>query len=168
MATGRPPKSPELRRSRQRPPSSAATMPARGAAGFTEVVRPALPSSIFPGRKVHRQTALWWKAIWRSEMAGRWLDSDIPGLHRLALLVNAFYLDPQPRFSAEIRQAQGEYGLTPFGRKKLDWRIEGPIRTPFSGAEPEPEPDEGAGDEQPAPRPRRREGPDPRSVLRAV
>jgi hypothetical protein len=161
MTRGRPPKDPALRRSRQKV-ATAADLPARGDIGFSEVARPPLPAKLFAGEgKIHTETRKWWTAIWASEMAGRWLASDIPGLQRLAILVNQFYLAPSPRLSSEIRAIQDIYGLTPFGRKKLDWRIEGPRR--LAQLERDEEPDEPTAPAPPVPGER-----DPRSVLRAV
>lgn len=165
MARGRAPKDPELRHNKASAvTATAANLPPRGSSTFTETARPPLPATLFPNKKVHRQTKVWWTAIWASEMAGRWLESDIPNLHRLAMLVNAYYLEPSPRLSSEIRAIQDQYGLTPFGRKRLDWRIDGPLRTDKLPMPIDDEPDETA----PPPPPRKPEGPDPRSVLRAV
>jgi hypothetical protein len=71
-------------------------------------------------------TVNWWVAIWSSPMSSEFHSSDIHGLYRLAQLVDNFWtdVDHQVGIGAEIRLAEGRYGLTPLDRRKLEWSIE--------------------------------------------
>lgn len=148
---GRKPKDPEVRQRRNKI-ATAAVLESEP----EERKPPPLSRLLFAGGQVHRQTRRWWLEIWRSPMAPRWLPSDVEALYIIAILRNEFYFRPSPSLAAEIRQQEGRFGLTPFDRKRLDWRIEGPRQEMPRQPEIEPE------------RPPEREDIDPRSVLRAV
>lgn len=70
------------------------------------------------------ETKEWWEEVWASPMAGEFVDSDIQGLFRLAILVDNFWNDPSSKNHAEIRISQQEYGLTPYSRRRLEWTVE--------------------------------------------
>jgi len=57
-------------------------------------------------------------------MAAEYLDSDVHGLHRLAVLVDEFWNEPTPKLAGEIRLQQQAFGLTPLDRRRLEWSIE--------------------------------------------
>lgn len=69
-------------------------------------------------------TKKWWKDVWASPMAQEYLDADVHGLLRLAVLVNLYWLEPSTKLAAEIRIEQQAFGLTPLDRRRLEWQIE--------------------------------------------
>lgn len=89
-----------------------------------DVEEPPLPE----GFGWHSLTAEWWSALWRSEMAPEYLDMDIHGLYRVAMLYNDFWMAESPRERAEIQvrleKADAEYGTNPLARRRLEWQIE--------------------------------------------
>lgn len=145
------PKDPELRQRRNRVATEAELD-----ATPHQLRIPPLPKALFGSLVLHPLTRRWWRVIWRSPMAPRWLEADIEGLYLVAVLRNQFFHDPSARLAAEVRQQEARFGLDVMGRRRLDWRIAGPARQPEAPSKPEPttppEPD----------------GFDPRSVLRAV
>lgn len=85
---------------------------------------PSLPKLTFEDgspKPWHALTVKWWKDVWHSEMAPEYVESDIHGLFRLAMLMDAFYRAPSVSLSAEIRLLASEYGLAPLSRRRLDW-----------------------------------------------
>lgn len=78
-------------------------------------------------RKWHRLTRAWWRRVWASPMAGEYLETDIDGLGRLALIVDDFNKaeDPKARIDLmrEIRLQEARFGLTPQDRARLHWEI---------------------------------------------
>jgi hypothetical protein len=131
-------KSPETRQRRNKS-ATAATLVA--GAGATEA--PKLPAGI-----KRKETRAWWKAIWGSPMAKEWLPSDSEPLLRLAVLVEDFWTKPTKELAAEISKAEARFGLTPYDRHRMDWKVEQPSA-------------------KPAARPVRK-GRDPRELLRVV
>jgi len=69
-------------------------------------------------------TYAWWHDVWHSPMAAEFLQADIHGLYRLAVLVDSFWLQPTKELAAEIRLQQTAYGLTPIDRRRLQWEVE--------------------------------------------
>lgn len=57
-------------------------------------------------------------------MAAEYLDADVHGLFRLAVLVDEFWTEPTPKLAGEIRLQQQAFGLTPLDRRRLEWSIE--------------------------------------------
>lgn len=57
-------------------------------------------------------------------MAAEWLQSDVHGLIRLAILVDHFYLRETPALHAEIRQQEARFGLSSMDRRRLQWEIQ--------------------------------------------
>lgn len=72
----------------------------------------------------HEMTRRWWRDVWRSPMAGEYLQADHHGLYRLAELVNLFWCEPSAGLAAEIRLQQQSFGLTPLDRRRLEWTVE--------------------------------------------
>jgi hypothetical protein len=60
-------------------------------------------------------------------MAGEYLETDIDGLGRLALIVDDFHKaeDPKARIDLmrEIRLQEARFGLSPVDRSRLQWEI---------------------------------------------
>lgn len=76
----------------------------------------------------HPLTKSWWADLWLSPMAAEYLDMDINGLYRVAMLMNDFWLaeSPKERAEAQVRleKADAEYGTNPLARRRLEWQIE--------------------------------------------
>lgn len=131
-------KPPELRQRRNKSATAATLMAAQA-----EAKPPSLPGGI-----MRKETRAWWKAIWESPMAKEWLASDLQPLLRLALLVDEFWRAPTKDLGAEIAKQEARFGLTPYDRHRMDWKVEAaPEKPAVVAAE---------------------EGVDPRTVLRAV
>jgi hypothetical protein len=77
---GPPPKPAATRRRRNR----AST--ARELAAVSAVEAPGLPAE----RDWHRLMVRWWADVWASPMASEYLDADVHGLFRLAVLVDDY------------------------------------------------------------------------------
>ena len=110
------PKDPQLRQRRNKATTRTtleATGPQRGRA-------PQLPR----GRAWRTETRRWWRSVWHSPMAAEYLDADVHGLFRLAVLVDEFWTEPTPKLAGEIRLQQQAFGLTPLDRRRLEWSIE--------------------------------------------
>lgn len=56
-------------------------------------------------------------------MAGEYLPTDVDGLGRLALLVDAFYNKPDSKVMSEIRLQEARFGLSPVDRSRLQWEV---------------------------------------------
>lgn len=78
-------------------------------------------------RKFHRLTRAWWKRVWESPMANEYLDTDIDGLARLAILVDNYYQNPMAKnakeMMGEIRLQEARFGLSPVDRSRLQWEV---------------------------------------------
>lgn len=74
-------------------------------------------------REWHALTLAWWRDVWRSPMADEYLRSDEHGLTMLAVLVNAYWLEPSTKLLSEIRLQGGLFGLTPIDRRRLQWEV---------------------------------------------
>ena len=109
---------PAALRQRRNKASTKATL---GAVGTVRV--PPLPI-LSDGKTHHPMTVKWWRDIWRSEMAPEFVQSDIHGLYRLAVLVDAFWEEPSVKLAAEIRQQGQCFGLTPIDRRRLQWEVQ--------------------------------------------
>jgi hypothetical protein len=95
-----------------------------GHAVLTEVPTADAPDIPNPdGRGWHLLTLQSWARAWRSEMAAKWLDSDVDGLGRLAILWDEFYKEPKATMLAEIRLQEQRFGLSPLDRSRLQWEI---------------------------------------------
>lgn len=144
MPPGPPPKHPRLRRRRNRS-STAATLTAAPARRVTLPDR--RPDT---GNRWHAQTLAWWESVWASPMVSEYLDSDVPGLVRLAVLIDEYWRKPSASLAAEIRLQEARFGLAPLDRWRLQWGVR-----PAESPTPE--------------RPLRAERvPDPRHALRVV
>lgn len=82
---------------------------------------PALPT-----RKGGWQAATrsWWSTIWASPMATAWLDADVDGLVRLAMLKDDFARGVAPATALPAMQAlEDRFGLSPKARRALQWEV---------------------------------------------
>jgi hypothetical protein len=61
-------------------------------------------------------------------MAPEYVNSDINGLYRVAMLYNDFWLAETHKERAEIQvrleKADADYGTNPMARRRLEWQIE--------------------------------------------
>lgn len=71
----------------------------------------------------HRMTRAWWRDCWRSPLAGEYLQVDIHGLFRLAVLIDQFWHAPTASLAGEIRLQQQAFGQSPIDRRRLEWSI---------------------------------------------
>jgi len=105
------PKPPHLRQRTNRA-ATAATLPYQPP--ITR--RPPLPER---GRDWHPRTRAWWRSLWESPAAAKFLRSDVDELYILAELVDRFWEAPSTALAAEIRQQHRCFGLDPLSRQRL-------------------------------------------------
>lgn len=78
----------------------------------------------------HPMVMEWWESLWKSPMAGEFLDADMRGgLYLLADLYQARWdsrSDPDAlrSLASEIRLQEVRFGLSPIDRSRLRWTIE--------------------------------------------
>jgi hypothetical protein len=113
---GPPPNPPGQRRRR-----NATTAPVTLPASRSRSKVPPLPL-----KRATAATKAWWRTIWTSPMATVWLEADVPGLVRLAELVELGHREGATPLAAmsEIRALEDRYGLSPLARRRLQWEIE--------------------------------------------
>lgn len=88
----------------------------------TPKVAPGIPNP--DDRLWHALTLKWWANVWASPMAGQYLETDIDGLGRVAVLIDTYYKMPQrSELLAEIRLQEARFGLSPLDRSRLQWEI---------------------------------------------
>lgn len=115
MPKGRPPKPAHLRQNKTKK---------AGRATLEAPVRARIPKLVGPDDHAwHELTLKWWRKVWKSPMAGEYLDTDVDGLARLALLIDAFYHSGDPKLMAEIRLQEARFGLSPVDRSRLQWEV---------------------------------------------
>lgn len=152
---GPAPKPAHLRQRRNRK-STAATleMPPEGERRRA----PTLPNP--DGRKWHRLTRAWWRRVWASPMASEYLETDVDGLARLAILVDDFHkatsAKERKELLQEIRLQEARFGLSPVDRSRLQWEI-----AKSEEAERRRPP-------RPVEEPQQQPADDPRAILRVV
>lgn len=112
---GRRPKPAHLRQRTNRT-STHATLEARADG-------PVPPLPKVKGQQWSGLTRGWWARVWASPMAGQYLETDVDGLGRLAVLVEAYYAKPSVIVLAEIRQQEARFGLSPLDRSRLQWSV---------------------------------------------
>ncbi len=119
---GPAPKPAHLRQRRNRA-STQATLPSEAASADRKV--PDLPER---EGGWHPMALDWWASVWTSPMAAEFLNADRHGLYLLAELHQRRWLavsDAQiVRLSAEIRQHEIRFGLSPIDRRRLQWQVE--------------------------------------------
>lgn len=117
MARGPAPKPAHMRQRRNKK---------AGAATLTEPVETVKPPTL-PNpdkRKWHRLTRAWWRSVWQSPMASEYLETDMHGLARLAMIIDDFYQSGNPKLLAEIRLQEARFGLSPIDRSRLQWEVQ--------------------------------------------
>jgi len=119
------------------------------------VKAPSLTKDILGVEMIRPQVHRWWRVVWRSPMAPRWLEADVEVLYLIATLRNKFVGDPTPTLASEIRQQEARLGLDVMSRRRADWRIENSRTEPVSPAQDVAQPVEVEAD-------------DPRKLLRVV
>lgn len=150
---GRRPKDPALRQRRNAAPASAAELPAETLVGDET---PELPPRLDGQRPWHPRTIAFWRDVWSSPMARRYLQADIHGLFITADLHDEFCYRPTATLAGELRRQLEQYGLSVMSRRRLDWRVRDDEPAAPSGTTA-----------RPAAAPKRR--PDPRdTILRLV
>lgn len=98
---------------------------------------PAKPPKL-PRRKGGWTTATrrYWKTIWESPMASRWIPADVPALVNMADLHDRLdRLGPDEnvlalKFIAELRLQEARFGLAPDARLRLQWDVRPPEEKP--------------------------------------
>lgn len=113
------PKNPVIRRGHGSRKATRSLLPA---SLDQRVKAPKLPPLPDKG-KWHPRAAEFWRLVWASPMAGEYIDADLPGLLRAAVLVNEFWHKPSVSLSAELRLLSMQYGLAPIDRRRLEWTI---------------------------------------------
>lgn len=113
------PKRQELRQ-RKNKASTRATLPSDGQARKRA---PRLPKRGEGQGDWHPMTRSWWKDVWHSPMATEYVQADVHGLRRLAVLIDIFWTQPTTSLAAEIRMEQQAFGLTPIDRRRLEWQV---------------------------------------------
>ena len=124
--SGPVPKPSHLRQRRNRVPTHA-VLPSAEEAARNDV--PPLPFRPKILGKWHPMVIEWWEAIWRSPMAGEFLDADMRGgLYLLAELYQRRWLSEETKeireIAAEIRLQEVRFGLSPIDRSRLQWEVE--------------------------------------------
>jgi hypothetical protein len=117
------PKDPAIRQRTNRTPGAAKL---DAAANLTRRAPP-LPKVNMPDgseREWEKLTRAFWRDCWRSPMATEYLQADIHGLYRLAVLVDDFWKEPTKELAGEIRLQQQQFGLSPLDRRRLQWEVE--------------------------------------------
>ena len=116
---GPKPKDPELRARRNKASTHDVLDPNERVAKV-----PPLTKDILGVEHIRPQVHRWWRVVWRSPMAPRWLEADVEVLYLIATLRNKFVGDPTPTLASEIRQQEARLGLDVMARRRADWRIE--------------------------------------------
>lgn len=124
MAGRGPAPKPASLRQRTNKKAGAATLQMPPVGGETAEKAKEVPEIPNPdGRVWHPLTLKSWRNAWLSPMASQFIDTDFDGLGRLALLWDAFYLEPDGKLMAEIRQQEARFGLAPLDRTRLQWEF---------------------------------------------
>lgn len=127
MAGRGPAPKPGALRQRRNSTATKATLPTTAAARSQRV--PELPASDAEDGW-HPMVLEWWESVWRSPMAGEFLDADMRGgLYLLADLYQVRWTvrdDPRAlaAAAAEIRLQEVRFGLSPIDRRRLQWEVE--------------------------------------------
>lgn len=90
------------------------------------------PAPVLRGAHTDRGVDLWAR-WWSTPMATMWGRWDADALERLLDLYEAHWAGEGPNLG-EIRQLEDRFGLSPAGRRRLYWQVEG-VDTPARTAE---------------------------------
>lgn len=123
------------RRRRVNTSAGVTTLPAGGRAEKAPVL---------PLKGASKEAREWWATAWASPIAAVWLDADVPGLVRLASLVDRVTKGDAPlTVLTEIRALEDRYGLSPLARRRLEWEVERTAAAPTAEVS-----SDGGGDER--------------------
>lgn len=87
-----------------------------------------------PGCAWHPQVLAYWKDMWRSPMAAKWLRSDLHALVRIAALTDRFWREGFPvSIDAELRLHEEKWGLSNLARLRLQWGVVDAPEHPHAG-----------------------------------
>lgn len=75
------------------------------------------------GEKWHALVLKFWDDVWCSPMAGEYMQADVHGLFRMAVLMQRWLASPTVQISAELRQLSMQFGLSPIDRRRLQWTV---------------------------------------------
>lgn len=112
---GPPPKDPTIRQRRNRASTASTLDP-----GAIPKRAPALPTRKKPGW--HVLVRAWWKDLWRSPMAAKFLQVELHGLYILADLRDRYWRG-EVELASEIRLQEARFGLDQLARWRLQWEI---------------------------------------------
>jgi hypothetical protein len=94
------------------------------AAELSAPVDPRIPTMPNPDkRKWHPLAKRWWKNVWQSPMASRYLETDLDALGMIAILIDDFYKAPTKELAGEIRLQTARFGLSNWDRNRMDWTV---------------------------------------------
>ena len=89
--------------------------------GSTRQRRPPALAPYDPDRAWDPRTRRWWRAVWASPMAVKYLGPDQEEMGALAILKDLFFKNPSAQLAGEIRLESARFGLTVVDRARLDW-----------------------------------------------
>lgn len=84
---------------------------------------------------LHPSAQEWWRLVWASPMAALYLDMDVYPLAGLAGLLSARAAG-EADHSAAIMALEDRFGLSPAGRRRLQWETTGSALTVAADAPP--------------------------------
>ena len=111
---GAPAKPEGQRRNRTKPAHETVALPATGREGPSPTPTVALAGG---ARRL-------WDALWSRPEASQWSEADVPALTRMVWLESNRKVWTDSRLLAEVRQLEDRFGLNPYARRQLRWRIE--------------------------------------------
>lgn len=118
---GPAPKPAHMRQNRSKKSTKAVLVPVEMGAQIPDMPNP-------DGREFHALAIKWWDNVWTSPMANEYLETDVDGLGRVALLVDEYYKKPTGRqgrdLMGEIRLQEARFGLSPIDRSRLQWEVQ--------------------------------------------
>ena len=118
---GRPPKPAHLRQNKTKKSTRAVLTEVTPGTQIPDIPNP-------DDRDFHPLAIKWWDNVWTSPMANEYLETDVDGLGRVALLVDEYYKNPSGRagrdLMGDIRLQEARFGLSPLDRSRLQWEVQ--------------------------------------------
>lgn len=85
----------------------------------------------------------YWKKVWESPMGPLYIDADVPLIVRACMLTDMIHNeDVKQGILAELRQLEDRIGMSPLGRRHLQWDIDRANGLHDTGDEPEKQDDD--------------------------